>query len=186
MGGDGHKTALEEAVAAARAEEAARGPDQSDLFLLDENLVPVLPAPPPVELGANGSKRGRPPGARNLRTDQASRWYMARHGDPLERGIAISALPVLAAGVLEGLAARLGCSRHDAAKFWVSVYTATLPFIHQRLASLEVKQQGSLGSGDPVMWTFSDDGELVDVTPNAQERFDHNEFDQDGTGPEDS
>lgn len=164
MSGDGHKTALEEAVASARAEEAARGPAQSDLFILDEDLVPALPAPTPIELGANGSKRGRPAGARNLRTDQAARWYMSRHGDPLERGVAISALPVLAAGVLEGLASRLGCSRHDAAKWWASVYSATLPFIHQRLSQLQVRDAGSPGSGQPILWTFSSVEELIDVS----------------------
>ena len=143
MGGDGHKTALEEAVAAARAEEAARGPAQSDLFIPYEDLVPALPAPSPIGLGANGSKRGRPPGARNLRTDQASRWYMARHGDPLERGVAISALPVLAAGVLEGLAARLGCSRHDGREILglslyrnLTVYSPTLSIARGQTSGL--------------------------------------------------
>jgi hypothetical protein len=195
----GHKTALEEAVAIARAEELARGPSQADLFG-DRNgesnegpadsggqpgpLAPSGTHGPKKELQASddqmeffeasalcderpiakdSSRRGRPVGARNLRTDQASRWYMARHGDPLERGIAVAALPVLAKGVLEALSIRLGCSTYEAAKWWASVYSATLPFVHQRLATLTVKPVGSPG-GEPVSWTFTDDGELADVS----------------------
>ena len=159
----GHKIALEEAVAIARAEEAACGPAQTDLFGGPNGSAsgqPVLPVP-----SSDGSRRmGRPPGSRNLRTDQAARWYMQRHGDPLERGIAVASLPVLAKGVLDGLAERLGCTRHEAAKWWASVYSATLPFVHQRLATLTVKPEGAPG-GEPVRWTFSE--EFVDVSSNG-------------------
>jgi hypothetical protein len=89
---------------------------------------------------------------------------MQRHGDPLERGIAVASLPVLAKGVLDGLAERLGCTRHEAAKWWASVYSATLPFVHQRLATLTVKPEGAPG-GEPVRWTFSE--EFVDVSSNG-------------------
>ena len=39
---------------------------------------------------------GRPPGARNKRTDELSRWFIAKHGgrDPLEFMISIGGLPV--------------------------------------------------------------------------------------------
>jgi hypothetical protein len=153
---DGHKTALELALAEARAVEAAEGPEQGDLFGDGERVE-----------GREVERRGpgRPPGARNARTDQLAKWYIGQNGDPLSIGTKISALPILARGVLEGLAERLGCSRHDAAKFWASIYSATMPYLHQRLAQLEVKQPGSLGSGEPVTWAFSDDGEIVDVRP---------------------
>ncbi len=49
--------------------------------------------------------------------------------DPLERGIEISGLPILAKGILEGLAERLGCTRHDAAKFWAGILATTLPYV---------------------------------------------------------
>jgi hypothetical protein len=90
---------------------------------------------------------------------------MAENGDPLRRGVHIAALPILAEGVLEGLAKRLGCERHDAAKWWLGVYSATLPFIHQRLGQLEVRPPGAPGVGNPVVWSFSDSGEVVDMVP---------------------
>jgi hypothetical protein len=108
---------------------------------------------------------GRPPGSRNLSTLTAAKYYMAEHGDPLRRGVHIAALPILASGVLEGLAARLGCTCVDDAKWWSGVYSATLPFIRQRLGQLEVKPIGAPGAGNPVAWSFSEGGEIVDMLP---------------------
>lgn len=162
----GAKTALEEAVSEARQQELQARTRQLGLFEADGEADGEEPA-------VGGLARrgpGRPPGARGRRTDEAARIYMAEFGDPLRRGVAISALPILSAGVLEGLSKILGCDRHDAAKWWSSIYSATLPFIHQRLATLTVKPEGAPG-GQPVRWTFSDDGqvdgEVVEMTPNA-------------------
>jgi hypothetical protein len=179
MNTGGHKTALEEAVAAARTDELARETAQPDLFreitgappngadfATANGFVgdgPALPVPPDGTNAAgsvSALRRGRPAGARNKRTDEAARFYMARHGDPLERGVAISSLPLLAKGVLEGLAERLGCTRHEAAKFWSNVYAATLPFVHQRLATLTLKNPGAPG-GEPLQFTYADDGALI-------------------------
>jgi hypothetical protein len=156
MMSDGHRTALEMAVREAREAEAAAGERQPDMFALGQAVDTV----PSARRGP-----GRPPGARNLSTLTAAKFYMAEHGDPLRRGVQIAALPILANGVLDGLAQRLGCSRHDAAKWWAGVFAATLPFVHQRLGQLEVKPAGAPGSGDPVVWSFSDTGEIVDVSP---------------------
>lgn len=100
---------------------------------------------------ASGDTRqvGRPPGARNRRTDQAARIYMGEYGDPLKRGIEIAAMPILAEGVLSGLARQLGMSRPDAAKWWAGILTATLPYIHSRQASLTIKPDGA-PDGDPA------------------------------------
>ena len=162
----GHKTALELALDAYRETEAERraaAGREGQLGLFAGG-----------EAGANGDGRavepgerrmGRPPGARNKRTDELARWYIGKNGgrDPLERGIEIAGLPILAPGILEGLAARLGCTRFEAAKFWAGVHSATLPFVHQRLAQLEVKPPGALGSGEAVLWTLSERGELIDA-----------------------
>jgi hypothetical protein len=165
----GHKTALELALDAyreAEAERRAAAGREGQLALFDDDE-----AGEPAALGEGraaepGERRmGRPPGARNKRTDELARWYIGKNGgrDPLERGIEISGLPILAPGILEGLAQRLGCSRFDAAKFWAGVLTATLPYTHQRLAQLEVKPAGALGSGEAVLWTLGARGELLDA-----------------------
>jgi hypothetical protein len=164
----GAKTALDAAVAEARQRELQAGPAQLGLFEAGG-------APTTDRGGAEGGENerpeggqavarrmGRPPGARNRRTDEAARIYMAEFGDPLRRGVAISALPILADGVLEGLARRLGCSRLEAARWWSAIYSATMPFIHTRLAALEIKPAGS-PDADPVQWSFSDEGDLIDL-----------------------
>ena len=46
-----------------------------------------------------------------------------------------------------------------------SVYAATLPFIHNRLATLTAEASGE-ADGEPVSWMFSDSGDLVDITVN--------------------
>jgi class 3 adenylate cyclase len=92
--------------------------------------------------------------------------YMARHGDPLEIGVAIGALPILAEGVLEKLKKVLGFeTKAQAAKFWLEVYSATLPFIHQSL-SRRIAKPPSASGVERVAWSFGDDRDLVDVTPN--------------------
>jgi hypothetical protein len=41
-----------------------------------------------------------------------------------------------------------------------------IPYLHQRLASVELKPAGSLG-GMPVSWPYSDD--TIDVTPENED-----------------
>jgi hypothetical protein len=159
----GAKTALAEAVADARQQELRELPVQLALF--DQPALEHQPIANGHE--ANGhdtlARRGpgRPPGARNRRTDEAARIYMAEFGDPLRRAVAISAMPILAPGVLPELAKVLGCDRITAAKWWTSTLAATLPFIHQRLATLEIKPAGSPEGGEPVRWEFSDGEQLA-------------------------
>jgi class 3 adenylate cyclase len=63
---------------------------------------------------------GRPLAGRSSNTDQAAQVYMARYGDPLETGVAISALPILSKGVLKKLQRLLGFEKKsEAAKFFI-------------------------------------------------------------------
>ena len=148
-----------EVFAEVRAERAAK---QGDLFSDEAENLPEVVAP----LAADGTRRGRRPGARGRRTDELARWYIQRNDgrDPLERGIEISGLPILARGVLEGLAERLGCTRYEAAKFWAGILASTLPFVHQRQAALEVRPNGAPGSNQPILWEMTDDGQLIDIS----------------------
>jgi hypothetical protein len=103
-----------------------------------------------------------------------AQFYIARNEgrDPLERAIEIAGLPVLKEGVLEYLAKRFECTRHEAMKLWVTVLNGTLPFTHQRLAQLQVKSEGH-PDGPPVSWMFSDgvagQGQVLDVTPDKSD-----------------
>jgi hypothetical protein len=47
------------------------------------------------------------------------------------------------------------------------VYSATLPFIHRRSATLTLKPCGT-PDGEVVSWTFSNDGDLVDIPRGAE------------------
>jgi hypothetical protein len=149
--------ALDEAVAAARAEElqTRTEADQLDLF-----GAPPATVQPGHALVANGHGRiGRPPGARNKRTDEAARLYMQRYGDPLARAIEIAAMPILADGVLARFAQQIGApSRFEAFKAWASINASAMPFSHQRLATLTVKPAGS-PDGEPVdlEWSYAED-----------------------------
>jgi hypothetical protein len=162
----GYRTALEEALEAWGEVQAEQRAEQGDLFGDEPEKLPVV-----APIAADGTHRGRRPGARGKRTDELSRWYIAKNDgrDPLERGIEIAGLPILANGILEGLAERLGCTRHDAAKFWANILATTLPYTHQRQAAVEVRPPGAPGSGQPILWTLSDSGELIDATHDGSE-----------------
>lgn len=151
----GEKAALDSLVAEHRARELQDTPAQGDL------LGPVG-GPDRVRPPDAGRRWGRP----NRRTEEAARIYMAAHGDPLQRGIAIAAMPVLAPGVLATLAETLGCNRFDAAKWWAGIYQATLPYVHSRQASLAVRPEGA-DESDPVEWLFSD-GPAGDADDEAE------------------
>jgi hypothetical protein len=168
---EGHKTALELALEAWREVEEERRGVQGDLF---DNAVENLPEVVADEAAQPGHRHrgpGRPIGARNRRTDELARWYIAQNDGrhPLQRGIEIAGLPILAKGILEGLAERLGMSRADAAKFWANVLSTTLPYVAQRQAQLEIRNPGAPGSGQPILWTLTEEGELIDATHDGDE-----------------
>lgn len=119
-GPDGMQRALAEAVAEAGTPEL-----QPSLFAADE-------APATETLPAE-RKAGRPPGARNRRTEEYAQFLIAKHGDPLDVMTAIAARNIVAPGELKRLADDLGMDRKDAAEFWLRTTNATLPFLHQRM-----------------------------------------------------
>jgi hypothetical protein len=163
----GHRTALELALEAFVEARAERDAVQGELFGDEPENLPMVAE----RIAADGTHRGRRAGVRNRRTDELSRWYIAKNDgrDPLERGIEVAGLPILAKGVLEGLAERLGCSRHDAAKFWAGILAATLPYTAQRQSAIEVRPSGAPGSGQPILWQVTEGGELIDATHDGSE-----------------
>jgi hypothetical protein len=67
----------------------------------------------------------------------------------------------LANAPIAELARDLHCSPLEAAKLKVQAMAASIPYLHQRLASVELKPVGSPG-GEPVSWPYADS---IDVTP---------------------
>ena len=124
-GPDGMQLALGQAV-------AEHGP-----VALQPGLFGAGEAPAPVAKRAESlpaeKKAGRPPGARNRRTEEYARFLIARHGDPLDVATAIAARDIVAPGELARLADDLGMERKDAAEFWLRTLNAALPFLHQKM-----------------------------------------------------
>jgi hypothetical protein len=173
----GYKQALAEAVSAARAQElqARTEEDQLDLFGATGNAVQATHVP--VVNGQNGHGRmGRPPGARNKRTDEAARLYMQHFGDPLARAIEMAANTYPCRWCLSGICqADRRASRFEAFKAWASINASAMPFSHQRLATLTVKPAGS-PDGEPIelAWSYAED-----------EVLDHLELTHDNSPPRD-
>lgn len=160
--------------AAAEAREASAG---EQLALLDEEnreLDAKLPlAPPPVpRRGA-----GRPPGARNKRTQQLAAYYLGRYGDPLEALLALGTGDLRhTLAELRRLSAELGIpvmtekvggdlvvcepTVMGLLEFKREVLRETLPYLHAKLAPTDDK-------GDPVVPILA----LGTVAPGAQDRI---------------
>ena len=119
-GPDGMQKALGDAV-------AERGDVQ-----LQPSLFGAAEAPTTETLPAE-RKAGRPPGARNRRTEEYANFLIAKHGDPLDVATAIAARNIVAPGELAALAKELGMERGDAAEFWLRTLNAVLPFLHQKM-----------------------------------------------------
>ena len=132
--------ALAEAVAEAGAEELKRAAEEAGQLDLFEAPRTVQGTQVTVVNGHRGP--GRPPGARNKRTDEASRIYMSRFGDPLDLCIEIAELPIVGSNgrVLTELTKIIGApSGFEAFKAWQTAVRDALPYSHTRLATLTVK-----------------------------------------------
>jgi hypothetical protein len=146
--------------AAADAREAAGG-SQLDLLAENERLDDMLP------LAAPAAKRGpgRPPGARNKRTQQLAAYYLGRYGDPLEALLAMGSgdlahthAALRAAGTATGLAVG-DLTVMDLLRFKRDCLETVLPYLHARLAPTDDK-------GDPVVPILA----IGNLRPDAAER----------------
>jgi hypothetical protein len=80
---------------------------------------------------------------------------LRRYPSPLEGAVQLANAPIAE------LARDLCCSPLEAAKLKVQAMAASIPYLHQRLASVELKPAGS-PDGEPVSLPYSDS---FDVTP---------------------
>lgn len=152
---------------AADEREAAQG---EQLALLAEDnaaLDGLLPlAPPPVE--RRGA--GRPPGARNRRTQALAAYYLGRYGDPLEGLLAMGtgdlahthrklAEAAVATGLPIGGQDAGALTVMGLLQFKRQCLEAALPYLHAKLAPTDDK-------GEPVVPILA----LATVRPGAAER----------------
>jgi hypothetical protein len=104
--------------------------------------------------------KGRPRGIHNHKTERWINYLLKRYPSPLEGAVQLANAPIAE------LAQELRCSPLDAAKLKVQAMAASIPYLHQRLASVELKPAGSPG-GVPVSLPYSDDA--IDVTPENED-----------------
>jgi len=94
---------------------------------------------PPLRAGAILAERrgrGRPPGARNKRTEDLVAWLLGKYPSPLE------GLLQMANARVDELAAQLGCTPLEALQEKRHAAIAALPYIHQRQAiAVDVTQR---------------------------------------------
>jgi hypothetical protein len=102
--------------------------------------------------------KGRPRGVHNHKTERWIGYLLKRYPSPLEGAVQLANAPIAE------LAQELRCSPLDAAKLKVQAMAASIPYLHQRLASVELKPPGS-PDGVPVSLPYSD--EIIDVTPES-------------------
>jgi hypothetical protein len=77
--------------------------------------------------GRSIGRVGRPPGARNKRTQEWADYILSRGRSPLE------ALAEVVNTPLEDLRAKLKCDLLEAAEFWRKCVEALAPYVHQRM-----------------------------------------------------
>lgn len=114
----GLKTALD--ALAPTASGPVAEPEQLDLL--------GLPVTPAAQALAEKRGPGRPPGARNKRTEAWAEYLLARYGSPLEVLMQIANMPIVE------LVAGLGCSALEALQEKRHAAIALAPYIHQRQA----------------------------------------------------
>lgn len=79
-----------------------------------------------VELRQKRGQAGRPPGARNKRSEEVARYVIETLGDPLVHLAAIATMRI------DELAAALGCSAFEAAQERRLAAAVVLPFLHRK------------------------------------------------------
>ncbi|GJE06362.1 hypothetical protein AOPFMNJM_1678 [Methylobacterium jeotgali] len=152
---------------AAEVRQAAEGEQLALLAEENDRLDELLPlAPPPARRGP-----GRPPGARNKRTQQLASYYLGRYGDPLEALLAMGTGDLTHTHrALADAARATGLPLHgggekgkvmtvmDLLVFKQRCLETVLPYLHARLAPTDDK-------GDPVVPILA----LGTVRPGAAE-----------------
>lgn len=148
----GEKTGIDAAVRATigTGDLLDTRPEEEQLDLLGfpptKDGRPILPR-----------RNGRPPGKRSYRTQEWIDYLLTKYPSPLEGLLAIANLGI------EELAQGAKCSLLEALDRKIKCLSEAAPFLHSKLASIELKPPGS--PGGPSVPLVVDGDEAVDVTP---------------------
>lgn len=149
--------------------DAARGPvpqaEQLDLMPLSRSGVGEFdPLPAEERALAEPGKPGRPPGAKNKRTEAWVTHILGRYRSPLIQMAEICARPV------HILAHELGCTRFEAFQIQLEAMKQLAPYLHQKLPqAIDLNGEGLVAvnlivQGDDLPKRFRDDGRPVEAT----------------------
>lgn len=161
----GAGAAVAAALERAGAARPAVPPEQLPLLEVAAPAEPAPAAPPPGER----SRGGRPPGAKNRRTEEWTEYLLSRYRSPLVVLAETYSRPV------EVLAAELGITRAEAFKMQLTAARELAPYVHERQA-IAVKPTGGAAVAlilSGVEPPAGDEGEgedpIIDVTPTSAE-----------------
>jgi hypothetical protein len=141
---------------------------QAELLGLDNEEQPEdligLPGISPPAVGGNAGK-GRAHGSHNRRTSELIAYINRRYGSPIEILMQMARAPVVE------LARELHCSRLDAYKTKQQAAAAATPYLHAKLATIEVVPPGHPG-GEPSPLVLAPQHGAIDITDAVVERID--------------
>ena len=151
---------------ALRAEAAAATEDDDEEEpVLDLLGLPNLEAAPKRANLARAGK-GRPPGARNHRTQFWSDYIPRRYGSPLEVLAQVMRSPTA------DLARELGCSKLDAFGEKRKAAEALAPYLHPKLSSVAIYPPGHPLSGVPSTLIIAGQEDFQDITGAVEDTVD--------------
>jgi len=151
---------------ALRAEAAAATEDDDEEEpVLDLLGLPNLEAAPKRANLARAGK-GRPPGARNHRTQFWSDYIPRRYGSPLEVLAQVMRAPTA------DLARELGCSKLDAFGEKRKAAEALAPYLHPKLSSVAIYPPGHPLSGVPSTLIIAGQEDFQDITGAVEDTVD--------------
>lgn len=97
---------------------------------------------------------GRPQGALNKTTLGWRDYWTRQYGSPVEKLLRLGAMPV------DTIAGELNCSLLEAAKLQIMANEKAAPYVHSRLAQIEIRDRRGLPADEPPM---------IDVTPTREQ-----------------
>jgi hypothetical protein len=120
--------------------------------------LPTVAAKREVAVFANNAGKGRPRGIRNHKTEQWLDYLTRRYASPLEVLAQIANAPV------DALAAELHCSRLEALREKRHAAEALAPFLHSKLATLELRPPGDPLGGIASTLVLRPQDVAIDIT----------------------
>jgi hypothetical protein len=126
--------------------------DPAETHAADLLGLPKVAEKRALVVSANNAGKGRPRGRHNHRTQAWVDHLLKRYPSPLETLAQIQASPI------DALAAELHCTRLEALIQKRHAAEALAPFVHQKLASIEIKPPGHPGGEPTLLQLTNQDG----------------------------